>query len=164
MSALVYTTTCQLCHQKFQAPSIKSLLNGNGTQIIGTQPVEQVKRIMEKLSLHIQKNHPNEYAQSVGAGLQLAGVLRMFHYATEDAYAVTMREHMRWTLLKLLQRNHVPDEKIREKVREAGFQDLIQPRIVALLCEMRDILEERGQFAAPEPNHLDAPAPVPVSG
>ena len=163
MSALIYTTTCTLCKQKFHAPSLKALISGNGgTPIIGEKPVEQVQKIMERLSNHIQMKHPHEFAATIAPGMQLSGWLRMMQYATEDEYAVQMREHMRWSLLQLVQRNHIPDEKIREKVKEANFPELLQPRVVALLCEMRDIIEESGRFQVKPPDAI--PTPQPASG
>ena len=116
---------------------------------------QQVGQIIQKLSKHIQHKHPKEFAESLIPGLQLSGLLRLKHFRTDDAVANQMSEWMRHQIHEMTRTRTVPDEKIREQVHKLGVPEFSEPRVCALIMEMRDILEERGKF---QPKQPGAPA------
>lgn len=139
--SLTYVTTCTLCNQRFNTPGFEDLVTtGMGQQ--------QVGQIIQKLSEHIQHNHPKQFAESLIPGLQLAGLLRLKHFHTDDATANQMSEWMRHQIHEMTRTRTVSDEKIREQVYKAGLPE--EPTCT-LVMEMRDILEERGKFQPKQP-------------
>jgi hypothetical protein len=142
--SLTYLTTCTLCNQRFTVPGLEDLVKTG----VGQQ---QVGKIIQQLSEHVQKKHPKQFAESLIPGLQLSGILRLKHFHSDDPTANQMQEWMRHQIHEMTRNRTVSDEKIREQVHKLGLPELEEPRVSTLIMEMRDIIEERGKFAPKQP-------------
>jgi hypothetical protein len=143
--SLTYLTTCTLCNQRFTVPGLEDLVKTG----VGQQ---QVGKIIQQLSEHVQKKHPKQFAESLIPGLQLSGILRLKHFRSDDPTANQMQEWMRHQIHEMTRNRTVSDEKIREQVDKLGLPAThLTTSICALIMEMRDIIEERGKFAPKQP-------------
>lgn len=152
-------TRCKLCKHIFTEDLLKT------ATILGATPqakLTQVAAVVQPLMRHLQKHHPEALQQAQLAGGQLAGYLALLCFECDEETKIKMgQDFTRWKVHCLTARPdaHPSDDRIRERVSEivTKFRALEGPppvtlenQIVALLCEMRDAIEEKGRYAQGE--------------
>lgn len=142
--SLTYLTSCADCPQKFTTPGFADLFATEA----GQAKIAQVFRV---LVTHLQDNHPKECQKADLSASMLAGLLRLVHFHTEDPAAIQMREWNRHVLHEMTRGAACPDEKIEQQVATLGLDEFTALRVMTLMKQMRDVIEERGPFAPTDP-------------
>ncbi len=150
--SLTYITTCAHCPQKFTTPGFGDL--------IGT-PSGQVKigNVFQALIGHLQKRHPEAAKKADLAAAMFGGLLRLMSFHTDDPVAQQMREWNRHVVHEMTRSVTCPDNKIEEQIKAAlkpmalneFTEHAVTVTMVKLLKQQRDVIEERGAFAPPDP-------------
>ena len=101
--------------------------------------------------------------QQLQIGMGVSSLLVLTNYKSSDAGLANWRDRVRFQIHEFARKNKISDATIEEKVRvlmpELTNENDIRLRaeVIALVKEMRDILEERGPFA---PNSTQAQSAV----
>ena len=154
---LVHTPTkCKLCGHIFGSDLLGS------AAIVGSNPqakLRQVEAMVKPLTKHLEKVHPDVIAQAQMTGMEFAGYLMLAKaYAMDDATKEKIGlDFTRWNVHRLTRRleAHPSDERIAERVATlfAANNDRtllnIEIEVTALLCEMRDAIEEKDRYTQP---------------
>jgi hypothetical protein len=156
-------TKCILCGHVF-----KSDLLGSAA-IVGLNPkakLQQVAAMVNPLMKHLQKSHPDAIQAAQMSGGEFAGYLMVSKcFEMDSATAEKLgTDFTRWSVHKLTARPeaHPSVERIKERVNQemaefsAEFEKVddapsINERMVKLLCEMRDAIEEKDRYSTPQP-------------
>lgn len=140
--SLTLFTECKLCGQKFNHYQIADLIESNPGQAMA---------IYNKFAEHIQKKHPQEDMRAQIAAQSFLGLMRMFHYQSQDDSALQLRDYQRWQIFSMVQKCHVSDEKIAQQVAELALPAEHAAKVELCMRLMRDILEERPPFRPADP-------------
>jgi hypothetical protein len=115
--------------------------------------------MVKPLTKHLEKVHPDVIAQAQMTGMEFAGYLMLAKaYAMDDATKEKIGlDFTRWNVHRLTRRleAHPSDERIAERVATlfAANNDRtllnIEIEVTALLCEMRDAIEEKDRYTQP---------------
>jgi hypothetical protein len=145
MSSLTYITTCAHCPQKFTTPGFGDLLGTDSGQ-------QKIGNVFQALILHLQKRHPEAAQKADLAAAMLGGLLRLMNFHSDDPIALQMREWNRHVVHEMTRAVTCPDNKIEEQVATLGLNEYTALRVTTLMKQMRDVIEERGAFAPPDPS------------
>jgi hypothetical protein len=160
--ALTYFATCALCQQRFVTPGFEDLLTTEaGRARLGT--------ILEALHQHAKEKHVPQFASATLPSAQMLRLLVLMQFQTDDPVANQMREFMRHQLHMVTKARTVNDDSITEHVRAvkttAGkkLPPEFHAQVIGIMQQMRDILEESGEFAPKQPGAPVQPGPVLVT-
>jgi hypothetical protein len=142
--SLTFITACAHCQQKFTTPGFGDLLGTESGQA-------KIADVFRALITHLQKKHLQECQKADLAAATLGGLLRLTNFKSDDPVAQQMREWNRHVIHEMTRAVTCPDNKIEEQVATLGLNEFTGLRVVTLIKQMRDIIEERGQFAPPDP-------------
>ena len=144
--SLTYITTCAHCPQKFTTPGFEDL--------IGTESGRgKIGNVFQSLILHLQKKHPQEAQRADISAVMLGGLLRLMNFHSNDPVALQMREWNRHVIHEMTRASTCPDNKIDEQVATLALNECTALRVSTLMKQMRDVIEERGAFAPPDPSN-----------
>jgi hypothetical protein len=143
--SLTFITTCAHCPQKFTTPGFGDLI---GTASGGVK----IGNVFHALVRHLQKRHPEMAQKADLAAAMFGGLLRLMNFHTDDPVALQMREWNRHVIHEMTRSVTCPDNKIEEQVAALGLNEYTALRVVTLMKQMRDVIEERGAFAPPDPS------------
>jgi len=142
--SLTFITTCAHCPQKFTTPGFADLIGTDSGRA-------KIGNVFQSLILHLQKRHPEVAQKADLAAAMFGGLLRLMNFHTDDPVALQMREWNRHVIHEMTRGVTCPDNKIQEQVSALGLDDYTALRVATLMKQMRDVIEERGQFAPPDP-------------
>lgn len=142
--SLTYITTCAHCPQKFTTPGFGDLLGTESGRL-------KIGNVFQALIGHLQKRHPQEAQKADMAAAMLAGLLRLMNFRTDDPVALQMREWNRHVIHQMTRARTYPNNKIKKQIAALGLNKFTALRVVTLMKQMRDVIEERGSFAPPNP-------------
>lgn len=90
--SLSHITTCLLCDplkpKKFVAPSVPEVKAGE-------QPPESMKKFLQALGMHLNKAHPQAFAQIYQMGAMFQGMLLMKNFHSTDPGLASAAEQVR---------------------------------------------------------------------
>lgn len=163
MSALTQITTCMLCQQRFTHPPAK--------MIDENVPDADTIKLVQGLAKHFEKAHKKQYTGYALAGQEYTGLLLVMNMQTADPVLNDLRENVRHKIHGFTTARRINDQSIAAQVESLNIPALIEAGadpadivklIVRKVTEMRDILEESGDFA-PKPGQApDAPMVIPM--
>ncbi|MGD0652531.1 MAG: hypothetical protein ABSA97_15550 [Verrucomicrobiia bacterium] len=142
--SLTFITTCAHCPQKFTTPGFGDLLPTESGRV-------KIGNVFQALIGHLQKRHPQEAQKADLSAAMLGGLLRLMNFHSDDPVALQMREWNRHVIHEMTRAVVCPDNKIEEQVAALGLNEYTALRVTTLLKQMRDVIEERGAFAPPDP-------------
>jgi hypothetical protein len=142
--SLTFITTCAHCPQKFTTPGFGDLLGTESGRV-------KIGNVFQALIGHLQKRHSQEAQKADLAAAMLAGLLRLMNFRTDDPIALQMREWNRHVIHEMTRAASCPDNKIEEQIAALGLNEYTALRVVTLMKQMRNVIEERGAFAPPDP-------------
>ena len=135
--------------------------------IIGAPKDTEYIQLTGQLAQHVMDKHPlmakKAVEQQLQIGMGVSSLLVLTNYKSSDAGLANWRDRVRFQIHEFARKNKISDATIEEKVRvlmpELTNENDIRLRaeVIALVKEMRDILEERGPFA---PNSTQAQSVV----
>ncbi len=142
--SLTFITTCAHCPQKFTTPGFGDLLSTDSGRV-------KIVHVFESLIGHLTKRHAEaERKAQMSAGM-LLGLLRLSNFHSDDPVAQQMREWNRHVIHEMTRARTCPDSKIEEQVAALQLNEYTALKVVTLMKQMRDVIEERGAFAPPDP-------------
>lgn len=150
---------CRHCPKVFYGPE-EGL---GGAVIVNEAQQRRAMRYVQSLTQHLQKHHPQALQAAQIFGSEYAGMLALSNFDTEDALVQEQRDFVRWKVHNATRRAVVNDDRIVEKVSTVldGFlvgdperekklnesmADGLGAKIVEVMKQMRDVLEERGRY------------------
>ena len=142
--SLTYITTCAHCPQKFTTPGFGDLLGTDSGRV-------KITNVFQALIGHLQKRHPEAARKADLAAAMLGGLLRLMNFQSDDPAAQQMRDWNRHVIHEMTRAVTCPDNKIEEQVKALELNEYTHLRVVTLLKQMRDVIEERGAFAPSDP-------------
>ena len=142
--SLTYITSCAHCPQKFTTPGFADLIGTDSGRV-------KIASVFQSLIHHLQKKHPEQSQRADMAAAMFGGLLRLMNFHTDDPVAQQMREWNRHVIHEMTRAVSCPDNKIREQVAALGLNEFTAIRVETLMKQMRDVIEERGAFAPPDP-------------
>ncbi len=163
--ALTYITKCVLCGKPFNLDSFSELIKTETGR-------SHLSKIAEKFNKHLKEGderHQAAYASAMMPGIQFGQLLILQNYRTDDQSANEAREFMRHSLFQMVKARSIGDEAITNQVRgiktPAGhaLPAEYHAQVIGLIQQMRDILEELGQFAPKPIDPVKAPSALVVA-
>jgi len=142
--SLTFITTCALCPQKFTTPGFGDLIGTDSGRV-------KIANVFQSLILHLRKKHPQEAQKADLAAAMFGGLLRLMNFHSDDPVSQQMREWNRHVIHEMTRGATCPDNKIQDQVAALGLDEYTALRVSTLMKQMRDVIEERGQFAPPDP-------------
>jgi hypothetical protein len=142
--SLTFITSCAHCPQKFTTPGFGDLISTESGRV-------KITNVFQSLILHLHKKHPQEAQRADMVAANLGGLLRLMNFHTDDPVALQMREWNRHVIHEMTRARTCSDEKINEQIAALGLDEYTALRVVTLMKQMRDVIEERGAFAPPDP-------------
>jgi hypothetical protein len=142
--SLTFITACGLCNLKFATPGFADLLKTDSGRV-------KVANVFQSLSLHLQKKHREQAQKADLAAAMFGGLLRLMNFHSDDPVAQQMRDWNRHVVHEMTRAVTCPDNKIQEQVAALGLNEYTALRVTTLIKQMRDVIEERGAFAPPDP-------------
>jgi hypothetical protein len=142
--SLTHITSCGICNLKFTTPGFGDLIGTDSGRV-------KIGNVFQSLILHLQKKHPQEVKRADLAATMFGGLLRLMNFHTDDPVALQMREWNRHVIHEMTRGVTCPDNKIQEQVSALGLDEYTALRVSTLMKQMRDVIEERGAFAPPDP-------------
>jgi hypothetical protein len=158
-NTMIRPCECVHCGKTFYGPE-EGL---GGALIVGEAAQRRAMRYVQTLTTHLQKHHPKVLTTAQIFGSEYAGMLALMNFKTDDELVAQQRDFVRWKVHNATRRASVSDDRIVEKVRSilAGYlmkdpererklsesmADGVGSKIVEVMTEMRDVLEERGRY------------------
>jgi len=158
-NATIRPCQCVHCNKTFYGPE-EGL---GGALIVGEAAQRRAMRYVQTLTTHLQKQHPQVLTTAQIFGSEYAGMLALMNFKTDDELVAQQRDFVRWKVHNATRRASVSDDRIVEKVRSIltgylindperekklneSMADGIGSKIVEVMTEMRDVLEERGRY------------------
>ena len=132
--------------------------------IIGAPKDAEYVQLTGQLAQHVLDKHPlmakKTFEQQVQIGMGVSSLMVLVNFKSSDAGLVNWGDRVRFQIHEFARKNKISDATIEDKV-VALFNDTshspLQAHVIALVKEMRDILEERGPFS---PNSTQAQSVV----
>lgn len=138
MPGLVLPIKCGICMQPFTAPAVADLVTSDAGK-------ERLGSILETLVQHVKDNHKQAYQAAMIRSSQLARLLCLMQFQTEDQGAIQLRDFMRYQLWLSLQKNRPgTDEELGKIVEQMGLTQRDRPKFLDILKQCRDIWCEMG--------------------
>ena len=116
--------------------------------IIGERPEERQARKVETLAHHLHACNPKALMSAVMAGASLQGILIASSFELDDALQTSLLTTQA-AIHEMTRRVRLPDESIEVRVRQMKLPPDVEPKVVEVMRQMRDILT--GQYAEPTP-------------
>lgn len=167
-SAIIGSSTCKLCGQRFMGPKIQGVLIGSGPK---------TDAYMQDLGKHIAEQHPTAQAAIEAHGLAFMGMLRLLQFTTNDEGLKTLRDKFRWQIHQQTINVRIPEQKLVEESKRVAGQmvdkcielasdgytitatgsetlaDLVEDmkvetarRLEEIIRSLRDLMEEPGKY------------------
>ena len=139
-SQLSHITTCTLCGQRFTAPA---------SLIIGQEADRRTVQYVQGLAKHFERKHVAEYIEAAKAGHEYIGLLVLSHFVTDDPELNRLSEMTRHRIHERSTSRRVGNETIARQVAALALpiDEAQTAALCAMIQDMRDILQEVGQFA-----------------
>lgn len=150
-------TVCIHCSKRFPL----------AVPIIGAPKDTEYVQLAGQLAQHVMDKHPlmakKAVEQQLQIGMGVSGLMVLANFRSTDAGLANWRDRVRFNLHDFSRKNRISDATIDQKiaalfngqtVTEQGTMASVRINdVIALLKEMRDILEEQGPFSpnAPQP-------------
>ena len=132
--------------------------------IIGAPKDTEYIQLTGQLAQHVMDKHPlmakRAVEQQLQIGMGVSSLMVLVNFKSSDAGLANWRDRVRFQIHEFARKNKISDATIEEKVRALYDSVPEAPdtqEVIALVKEMRDILEERGLFA---PNSTQAQSVV----
>ena len=135
--------------------------------IIGAPKDTEYVQLTGQLAQHVLDKHPlmakKTFEQQVQIGMGVSSLMVLVNFKSSDAGLVNWGDRVRFQIHEFARKNKISDATIEEKVKVlmpdlTNENDIrLRAEVIALVKEMRDILEERGPFA---PNSTQAQSVV----
>lgn len=171
--AVLKPCKCRHCQKVFYGPE-EGL---GGAVLLNESEQKRAMRYVQSLTQHLQKQHPQALQAAQIFGSEYAGMLALSNFETEDALVAEQRDFVRWKVHNATRRAVVTDDRIvekvsaildgflvgdpnREKKLNESMADGLGAKIVEVMTQMRDVLEERGRYNITPPT----PAGMPENG
>ena len=121
--------------------------------IIGAPKDTEYVQLTGQLAQHVLDKHPlmakKTFEQQVQIGMGVSSLLVLTNYRSSDAGLANWRDRVRFQIHDFARKNKISDATIEEKVKAIFPDDPnagSMSEVIALVKEMRDVLEERGPF------------------
>lgn len=134
-------TSCLECGKKF-----KSTI---AVPLIGQPPGAQYAKFANDLVNHAVTEHRQAVLEYPILQASLGTILLMRHFSIHDAEFLKQLDPVRHRIHELTRARRVSDETIQAKVSLLALDEEKHASVVALLKEMRDVLEERLGYEQP---------------
>ena len=121
--------------------------------IIGAPKDTEYIQLTGQLAQHVMDKHPlmakRAVEQQLQIGMGVSSLMVLVNFKSSDAGLANWRDRVRFQIHDFARKNKISDATIEEKVK-AIFPDNpnagSMSEVIALVKEMRDVLEERGPF------------------
>ncbi len=133
------STRCRLCRKEIaQAPALNIPLIG--------QPDFQAMQYLNLLKKHVDKRHPDK-AEAWGEALrEFGGMLMLSVFECEDPSVNARADLIRSVFVNQFA-SRTPDANIVDVVARLELDPEKHTQVVKLICGLRDLWTERGQYA-----------------
>ena len=124
--------------------------------IIGAPKDTEYVQLTGQLAQHVLDKHPlmakKTFEQQVQIGMGVSSLMVLVNFKSSDAGLANWRDRARFQIHDFARKNKISDATIEEKVKVlmpdlTNENDIrLRAEVIALVKEMRDVLEERGPF------------------
>ncbi len=128
--------------------------------IIGAPKDTEYIQLTGQLAQHVMDKHPlmakKAVEQQLQIGMGVSSLMVFQNFKSSDAGLVNWRDRVRFQIHDFARKNKISDATIEEKVKAmahhghgefpTGQKVIDAADVIALVKEMRDVLEERGPF------------------
>ena len=124
--------------------------------IIGAPKDTEYIQLTGQLAQHVMDKHPlmarKAVEQQLQIGMGVSSLMVLVNFKSSDAGLANWRDRVRFQIHDFARKNKISDATIEEKVKVlmpdlTNENDIrLRAEVIALVKEMRDVLEERGPF------------------
>jgi hypothetical protein len=141
---LRYTTTCKLCHQRIaESPALNIPLVGN--------PGVKVQALMKVLMKHLEKQHPEEFANGAALLAEFPAFLILCAFEYEEPTMPPRLESIRAGIFSIVRKNTLTDASIEHITAGFGLDPEDARKVNQAMKAVRDLCCELGPFAPQMP-------------
>jgi len=151
LKELPQPTKCQHCSKTFAI----------AVPIVGAPKDTEYIQLTAQLAQHLMDKHPlmakKAVEQQMQIGLGVSALMCLVHFESTDSGLASWRDRARFQLHDFSRKTRISDQTIETKVKAITHTPGNGPYceeavvttsdVIALVKEMRDILEERGDFS-----------------